>query len=135
MRSKAAERIMQRIPEETKIFVRWYGDLVVRINEILDEKGWTQKELSERLDKKPSEISKWLNGEHNFTLKSLAKLQAELGEEILEVPHDNKVVDYVDGFTITQRKLTVHKKSKSVMEEIESEEWLKADPLKICNAS
>lgn len=135
MRSKAAERIMQRIPEETKIFVRWYGDLIVRINEILDEKGWTQKELSERLDKKPSEISKWLNGEHNFTLKSLAKLQAELGEEILEVPHDNKVVDYVDGFTITQRKLTVHKKSKSVMEEIESEEWLKADPLKICNAS
>lgn len=135
MRSKAAERIMQRVPEETKIFVRWYGDLIVRINEILDEKGWTQKELSERLDKKPSEISKWLNGEHNFTLKSLAKLQAELGEEILEVPHDNKVVDYVDGFTITQRKLTVHKKSKSVMEQIESEEWLKADSLKICNAS
>lgn len=135
MRSKAAERIMQRVPEETKIFVRWYGDLIVRINEILDEKGWTQKELSERLDKKPSEISKWLNGEHNFTLKSLAKLQAELGAEILEVPHDNRMVDYVDGYTIKQRKLTVYKKSKSVIEEIESEEWLKADSLNICNAS
>ena len=32
------------------------------------------------------EISKWLGGNHNFTLRSLAKLQAELGEEIIQVP-------------------------------------------------
>ncbi|MBK8153775.1 MAG: hypothetical protein IPK61_12500 [Saprospiraceae bacterium] len=38
------------------------------------------------MDKKPSEISKWLSGEHNFTLRSLAKLSAELGEPLMEVP-------------------------------------------------
>jgi transcriptional regulator with XRE-family HTH domain len=38
------------------------------------------------MGKKPSEISKWLNGEHNFTLRSLAKLEAELGEPIITVP-------------------------------------------------
>jgi transcriptional regulator with XRE-family HTH domain len=130
MRSKAAERIMQRVPEETKIFVRWYGDLIVRINEILNEKGWTQKELSERLDKKPSEISKWLNGEHNFTLKSLAKLQAELGAEILEVPHKKKTVAFIDGYTVSTRQLTVYKKATSLAE-IDSDDWVFADVQKI----
>lgn len=37
------------------------------------------------MDKKPSEINKWLKGNHNFTLKTIAKLEAELGEPIIEV--------------------------------------------------
>ncbi|MBK9688630.1 MAG: helix-turn-helix transcriptional regulator [Saprospiraceae bacterium] len=130
MRSKAAERIMQRVPEETKIYVRWYGDLIVRINEILAEKGWSQKELSERLDKKPSEINKWLKGEHNFTLRSLAKLQAELEEPILEVPHKKKTIAFIDGYTVTTRQLTVYKKATSLAE-IDSDDWVFADVQKI----
>lgn len=35
------------------------------------------------MNKKPSEINKWLKVNHNLTLKSLAKLEAELGEPIL----------------------------------------------------
>jgi transcriptional regulator with XRE-family HTH domain len=86
MKSKVAERMIAKMPEDVKIFVDKYADIVVRINLLLKEKGLTQKELAERLDKKPSEISKWLGGEHNFTLRSLAKLEAELGETILYVP-------------------------------------------------
>ncbi|MCP9769432.1 XRE family transcriptional regulator [Lacihabitans sp. LS3-19] len=85
MRSKIAERILNNVPEETKIFTRWYGDLLVLIDQIMQEKGIKQKDLAEKMDKRPSEISKWLKGGHNFTLKSLAKLQAELGEELLNV--------------------------------------------------
>ena len=86
MRSKYAKKVLAKTPESTRIFVRWYGDIVLRVQQILKEKEITQKELAERLDKKPSEISKWLNGQHNFTLQSLAKLQAELGEPLLYVP-------------------------------------------------
>lgn len=86
MRSKTFQRILDKTPEEVKIFVRHYGDIVVRINELLEEKGYTQKQLAEKMDKKPSEISKWLNGQHNFTLRSIAKLEAELGAPILYVP-------------------------------------------------
>ena len=86
MRSKIAQKILDRTPEHTKIFVRLYGNIVVRIHELLKEKGITQKSLAEGMGKKPSEISKWLNGEHNFTLRSLAKLEAELGEPIIAVP-------------------------------------------------
>jgi len=86
MRSKVFQRILDKTPEDVKIFTRHYGDLVVRINSLLKEKGYTQKDLAEKLDKKPSEISKWLKGEHNFTLRSLAKLEAELGEPLFYVP-------------------------------------------------
>jgi len=37
------------------------------------------------MNKKPSEINKWLKGNHNLTLKTLAKLEAELGEPIIQV--------------------------------------------------
>ncbi|MBA9078258.1 helix-turn-helix domain-containing protein [Rufibacter quisquiliarum] len=86
MRSKVAERILAKTPEDVRIFTRLYADLVVLINTILEEKGYTQKTLAEKLEKRPSEINKWLNGEHNFTLRSVAKLQAELGEVLLQVP-------------------------------------------------
>ena len=86
MRSPVFQRILDNTPKDVEIFVRLYSDIIVRINYLLKEKGYNQKDLAEKLAKKPSEISKWLNGNHNFTLRSLAKLEAELGESILYVP-------------------------------------------------
>ena len=86
MRSKIARQIQAETPAEVTQFVKKYGDIVVRIHQILEEKGWTQKDLAEKLDKKPSEISKWLSGNHNLTLRSIAKLEAELGADIINVP-------------------------------------------------
>ena len=87
MRSKIAQRILDNTPPEVRIFVKMHGDIVVRVHELIEKKGITKKQLAEGMNKKPSEISKWLNGEHNFTLKSLAKLEAELGEPIIQIPH------------------------------------------------
>jgi len=83
MKSKVAERIQAETPGEVRIFVRQYTDIVLRINQILTAKGYTQKSLAEKMNKKPSEINKWLKGSHNLTLKTLAKLEAELGEPII----------------------------------------------------
>lgn len=96
MRSKVFQRILDKTPEYVTIFTRHYGDLVVRINNLLKEKGYSQKDLAEKLGKKPSEISKWLKGEHNFTLRSLAKLEAELGAPLFYVPK-TKTFKSVDG--------------------------------------
>ena len=86
MRSEVLQKILDETPDEVKIFVDKYTDLVIRINQILHEKGYTQKALAGKMNKNPSEIHKWLNGNHNFTLRSIAKLEAELGETLLEVP-------------------------------------------------
>lgn len=83
MRSATARRIYDETPEDVKIFGRQYTDIVLRINQILKAKGYTQKDLAEKMNKKPSEINKWLKGSHNLTLKTLAKLEAELGEPII----------------------------------------------------
>lgn len=82
-RSKVARRIQEETPEEVRIFVRQYTDIVVRINQLMQARGYTQKQLAEKMNKKPSEINKWLKGNHNLTLKTLAKLEAELGEPII----------------------------------------------------
>jgi len=66
---------------------------VVRINEILQEKGYTQKDLAAKMNKKPSEINKWLKGNHNLTLKTLAKLEAELGEPLIS--QSNHLLKYL----------------------------------------
>lgn len=106
MRSKIAQRILDNTPKETEVFVRLYGDIVARVHHILKAKGFTQKDLAERLDKKPSEINKWLKGEHNLTLRSIAKLEAELGETIISVPKQYKKASkgtaYHSGFTVTR---------------------------------
>lgn len=83
MRSEVADRIQKETPEKERIFVRQYTDIVLRINQILTAKGYTQKSLAEKMNKKPSEINKWLKGSHNLTLRTLAKLEAELGEPLI----------------------------------------------------
>lgn len=85
MRSKVAKRIQSETPEELRIFVRQYTDIIVRINELIKAKGYTQKDLAGKLNKRPSEINRWLKGNHNLTLKTIAKLEAQLGEPIIYV--------------------------------------------------
>lgn len=56
------------------------GDEIVRL---LEEKGMTQRQLAEVLGKKESQVSKWLTGFHNFTLKTITEIEDVLGEDIL----------------------------------------------------
>ena len=85
MKAPIIDQLMGQIPAEQIIFQDLYIDLLFRINQILAEKQIGRKELAELLGKKPSEISKWLNGEHNFTLKSIAKLAAVFDEPLIQV--------------------------------------------------
>ena len=108
MRSKVAKRIQDKTPEETKIFVDLYTDIVLRINYLLKQKKYTQKNLADQMGKRPSEVNKWLISEHNFTIKSLAKLQAELGEPIINIPR-NIVFNSNEG---KKKEFTVYKNPK-----------------------
>jgi transcriptional regulator with XRE-family HTH domain len=85
MRSKVAQKILDRTAPETHLFIQKQAAIVLRIHTLLEEKGLTQRALAERMGKSPSEISKWLNREHNFTLKSLVKLEVELGAELISI--------------------------------------------------
>jgi hypothetical protein len=86
MRNQFAKEILERTPKSTHLFVSKCVDLSLLVNDILKRKGITKQELAKNLDKSPSEITKWLSGEHNLTLKSLCMLEAELDEEIISIP-------------------------------------------------
>lgn len=92
MRSEIADRIYNNVSPDSKVFVHLYADLLKRVHEILDEKGLTQEEKSCQWIKEypESEITRWIEGTHDFSLRSLARLEAELGEVLLEVPLDRK---------------------------------------------
>ena len=86
MRNKLLQQLLDETPKETKIFVEKYADLIVRINDLMKQQGLSQKDLAEKMDQKPSAISRWLSGQYNITLRSIAKLEAELGETLIEIP-------------------------------------------------
>lgn len=87
MASKYFQQILEESPAESKIFVKKYLDIVDRIHELLEKKGLKQKDLAQRLGKQESEISKWLNGEHNLTLRTIAKMEAILEDDIISIPN------------------------------------------------
>ena len=114
MKSKLFKQILEETPLETKTFVDKYSDLILRINQILREKGISQKELAENMDKKPSEISRWLSGNQNITLRSIAKLEAELGETLIEIPTKTVSSQFKNDYEITFHTFSVERKVNKV---------------------
>lgn len=81
-----------QVSDEVKRFVDHSFDMVNKIFEILQKQGKTQRDLANLLGKNESEISKWMQGTHNFTLKSIAKIESVLGENLFEVLKEDEVV-------------------------------------------
>ena len=59
-----------------------FGD---KIDAILKQKGMTQKEFARKMGKTEAEVSRWVGGTHNFTLRTIAKISDVLGERILTI--------------------------------------------------
>ncbi len=57
--------------------------IVDKVHQALDAKGWNKAQLAESMGKSPSEVSKWLSGMHNLTLKSIIKMEAALGIDLI----------------------------------------------------
>jgi ribosome-binding protein aMBF1 (putative translation factor) len=76
---KAEERINWRIANRP--WLRVSQGIAFDILEKLDDLGWTQKDLAEKMGVSPPYINKIVKGSENFTLESLVKLQ-----EILDIP-------------------------------------------------
>ena len=57
----------------------------------MEQKGWKSQDLAKAMDKNPSEVSKWLTGMHNLTLKSIIKMEIALGINLI---HTEPVKEY-----------------------------------------
>jgi transcriptional regulator with XRE-family HTH domain len=84
--SKLFDKALKQVPKETKSFVDNSFNIVDQIHAVLVKQGKNQKDLAILLGKKESEISKWMQGTHNFTLKSISKIEAVLDDKIITTP-------------------------------------------------
>lgn len=86
MASQIFEQALSKVSKDSKIFAEKSLDILDQVHFLMREEGITQKDLSIKLGKSESEISKWLSGLHNMTLKTVAKLEAVLKRDILITP-------------------------------------------------
>jgi len=82
--SKTVLKILKKYIAEDQRKIDKRAHLATKISMALDAKGITVKELASRLNKRPSEIKKLLNGKLDFSGELLVKIQSELNVRFTE---------------------------------------------------
>lgn len=59
--------------------------IAIKILIQLDELGWKQNTLAQKMNVSPQQVNKWVKGGENFTIETLAKLSDVLGVELISV--------------------------------------------------
>ncbi len=82
---KEYDEIVGAIPS----YIKAEGDLEfaisTRIYDLMTQKGLSKAEFARAVGKRPCEITKWLSGQHNFTLATLAMLSTFFCQPIISV--------------------------------------------------
>lgn len=73
--------IPERIQRETDLSFQ----ISDRIYDLMQERGLSKKQFADALGKRPCEVTKWLSGQHNFTISTLAMLSTFFGKSIITV--------------------------------------------------
>ena len=60
--------------------------LAARIDDKIRDRGLSNQEFAFMIGKKPSEISKWLSGTHNFTTETLWEIERVLNIQLVAGP-------------------------------------------------
>lgn len=73
------------IPADVKKEVDWSFAIADKIEATLQEKRISHKELAKRMGKTEAEVSRWVCGTHNFTLRTIAKISTAIGVDLIGV--------------------------------------------------
>ena len=87
----ALQEIFNEIPVEKREETRLSFAISNRIAALMQERGLNKKQLAEALGKRPNEITRWLSGEHNFTISTLAMLSTFFGKSIINVGLNHEI--------------------------------------------
>ena len=77
------KQMVAEVPANVKIEVDLSFAIADRIDALIKKKGLTKKEFAESIGKRPREVTKWLSGQHNFTIRTLATLSAYFDESLI----------------------------------------------------
>lgn len=77
--------MLGKIPTAVQNEVELSFEISDRIYSLMNERGISKKQFADALGKRPSEITKWLSGEHNFTIATLATISSFFGKPVISV--------------------------------------------------
>lgn len=79
------QEAIANVPADTKKQYDYSFDLSDRIDEQMKAKGISKLQLAKLTGKRPSEVTRWLSGQHNFTLATIAKISVALDHDFLKI--------------------------------------------------
>ena len=79
------DELFKDIPPEIREQTELTFAISDRIYELMQERGLSKKQFAEALGKRPCEVTKWLSGEHNFTIATIAMLSTFFGKPVIAV--------------------------------------------------
>lgn len=79
------QEIFNEIPPAKREESRLSFAISNRLAALMQEKGLNRKQLADAIGKRPNEVTRWLSGEHNFTLATLSMLSHFFGQPIITV--------------------------------------------------
>ena len=82
---KLFKECVANIPKEVKLEIGWSDAIAGKIAAKLSEQGLTQKMFAKKMGKTEAEVSRWLSGTHNFTLRTISKISAVLNTNMIDV--------------------------------------------------
>lgn len=77
--------MVRQVPDEIKEEINLTFAISNKIDELMRERGLSKKQFADQIGRRPSEIIRWLSGQHNFTVSTLAMLSAFFGKSIISV--------------------------------------------------
>lgn len=83
--AKTLEEILGPIPETVQKETDLSFEISDRIDTLMRQRGLSKKQFADALGRRPSEITKWLSGQHNFTIATLSMLSSFFGQPIIAV--------------------------------------------------
>lgn len=79
------DECLAEVSDDIKIELDMSFALADKIDSILREQNISQKQLAKKMGKSEAEVSRWLGGTHNFTLRTIAKISNALGVKLLSI--------------------------------------------------
>lgn len=79
------KKIIASIPPEVSKEVEMQMAVSNRIYDLMTARGLSKAEFARAIGKRPCEITKWLSGQHNFTLRTIALLSTFFGVPLIQI--------------------------------------------------
>lgn len=83
--SPVINQLLSEISPVEKLQTNTKMILAARIDDLITARGWSKSEFAEKVNKNPSEITKWLSGTQNFTIDTLAEIGVVLNMPVAEL--------------------------------------------------